>query len=506
MFLLKSLGSQEKAYTVDLAAWQHYLLFRDEANKEDLDSRLMYHAIANRWELGSMSLSDFNKLGRADLVILMQGMVPGGDYPRPSVEEANLTTEPPTPEPTPEMLRAQEEEDAALEDQVSDKLDIVIRRDYGRRPSFKEILEHEEMLAKNLGYSPKKMKTIKRKRLNPYPRKETFKFHPGMERQLNLRLNKFLDDVIDQGKSDEPSDPRFHISINDTDDPIATKEFLDRKLLVTQGSPVSASTLQSWSGSGWASTADEESRDSLDEVAVILPLDEDGRIQAGTGEENPGQVPIPEEVHERSLKPEVSWEASMKAQDDVLKVLHADDKVDLALTESREELHDETVLSLLSSLSGIEVLDRSSELESHPRHSSDEARNYERDDSFSSFNDSVEVFLAKQAKEDEIITLSSGSDTSGVATPTDDPVENVPKASSSDVKFKRGPPPEIGFLGTRYRWNVPAQGTLYPGGFVDDLAHMGIPRELWPFPVDDEEITTTTPEAGCDYKHEGKED
>ena len=65
------------------------------------------------------------------------------------------------PEPTPEMLRAQEEDDAAIEDQVSDKLDIVIRRKFGRRPSFKEIVEHEEMLAKNLGYSPKKMKTMK---------------------------------------------------------------------------------------------------------------------------------------------------------------------------------------------------------------------------------------------------------------------------------------------------------------------------------------------------------
>ena len=102
----------------------------------------------------------------ADLVIIMDHMVPGGDYPRPTVFEANLTTEPPAPEPTPEMLRAQEEDDAALEDQVSDKLDVVIRRKFGRRPSFKEIVEHEEMLAKNLGYSPKKMKTMKRKRLN----------------------------------------------------------------------------------------------------------------------------------------------------------------------------------------------------------------------------------------------------------------------------------------------------------------------------------------------------
>ena len=63
------------------------------------------------------------------------------------------------------------------------------------------------------------------------------------------------------------------------------------------------------------------------------------------------------------------------------------------------------------------------------------------------------------------------------------------------------------FLGTRYRWNVPAQGTFYPGGFADDLAHVGIPRELWPFPVDVKDEITNNPEDCCDvYKQEGKED
>ena len=170
-----------------------------------------------------------------------------------------------------------------------------------------------------------------------------------------------MDDFIDQGKSESSSDSRFHISINDTDDPIATKEFLDRKTLVTQGSPASPSTLQSWSGSGWTTATEEESKESIEDEAVIHQLDEDGRIITGTVDEpdqTPATSPTLEEAPERSLKPEVSWEVSMKAAEDVLKVLHDEDGVDLALTESREELHDETVLSLLSSLSGIEVLDR----------------------------------------------------------------------------------------------------------------------------------------------------
>ena len=133
------LGSHDKAFTVDLAAWQHYLLFRDDFNPEEMDCRLLYHAICNRWELSDMTLEDFSKLETSDIIMIIERMIPGGDYPRPTVYEACLATGPPPPEPTPEMLRAQDEEDADLEQQVSDKLDVVIRRKFGRRPSYKEI-------------------------------------------------------------------------------------------------------------------------------------------------------------------------------------------------------------------------------------------------------------------------------------------------------------------------------------------------------------------------------
>ena len=294
---------------------------------------------------------------------------------------------------------------------------------------------------------------------------------------------------------------------------------IETKTAVTQGSPAAPSVLGSWSGSGWTSNTEDDSKEPEEEEAEILPLDENGRIVFPKVDEESKSDEDPKDIVDKTAsktkdhfddhprKPEVSWEASLKAQRDVLKVLKAHNEVDMALTESREELHDETVLSLLSSLSGIEVLDRSSELESHPSSptSSDVARNEERDDSLSSFNDSVEVFLAKQAREDEIITLSSDSDTSGVTTPVDDPEEDKSKASL-DTKPRRGPP-EFTFRGTRYVWNVQAQGALYPGGFVDDLASMGIPRELWPFPDDvKDEIDDTTTEECCDYKQDGKED
>ena len=41
------IGGLEKAFTVDRDGWQNYLLYRDETNKEDLDCRLLYHAIFN---------------------------------------------------------------------------------------------------------------------------------------------------------------------------------------------------------------------------------------------------------------------------------------------------------------------------------------------------------------------------------------------------------------------------------------------------------------------------
>ena len=505
-FSVYDIGHEDKAYSVDQEAWQNYLIFRDETNKEDMDCRLLYHAICNKYEVGNVSLTDFAEFQTSSIVMMMQGMAPGGDYPRPTVDEACLTTEPPAPEPAPEVLRAQEEEDAELQQQVSEKMDTAIRRKFGRRPSFKEIVEYEEMVANNLGYSPKKMKSFKKKRLGPYSRRESFRHHPEDERKINLRLNKFLDEFIYPENKVGQGDPRHHISINDVEDPIATMNFVDKKLKLKLKTtpPNSPSTLKSWSGSGWSTKDDEESKESTDEEAIIRPLDEDGRI-VETSQDSPTEPPTPP-----SLKPETSWEASYKAQKEVLRVLEGMRDG----TESQEERHDETVASLLSSMSGIDVLDRSSELESHPEDantSSDDAGDTEGDDPISTTYDSVEVFLAKKPREDEIVTLDSSSSSGpGDTTPVDEPEDGTDRSTHGNEP-KRGPG-EISVHGTRFRWSVPDQVALYPGGFVDDLVYMGVPSDLWPFPVEDvnkddtPKDENTNPEANCKCKHDGEDD
>ena len=154
----------------------------------------------------------------------------------------------------------------------------------------------------------------------------------------------------------------------------------------------------------------------------------------------------------------------------------------------------------MSSLSGIGVLDRSSELESFVRDSpttSDVERNTDTE-SVVSFNDSVEVFLAKQRREESILTVST-SESSGDNSPTADPVDGTTGSARGTALRRRSSftPGMISYQGATYRWNVASPGVLYPGGFVDDLASCGIPKELWPFPVD-AEPEVKTPDAGCD--------
>ena len=466
------IGQQEKAFTVGSEAWFNYLLYRDEDNKEDLDMRILYHAICNRWEMGTMTLGDFAKSDPCLFQNLIDGMIPGNDYPRPSAEESLLETVPPKPGPSPEMaaelLRTQEKEDEELEIKVSDNLDKAVKKKFGRRPSFKDILEYESMVARNLGmWSPKK-RTFKKKRVNPYPKKEVFRFHPDVEKKINKSLNKYLEDYLQEPNVDPLPDDRDHkISIREMDDPEEVVEFLDR-----QGALSSPVTLKSWSGSGWE-TNDEDQDDEPDddEEETVLPLDENGRIIPDLGPVLETKVDVTHPQEEGPI----------------------------------DEKLDNSIASLASSLSGIEVLDRSSELESHPRDfttSSDEARNREIDDSLPDFDDSVEVFLAKQRQEHEIVTVSS-SDSDNV-TPKEDPEGDDKKKLTG---FTRpSPTGNVTFQGTRFHFVYPEVASFYPGAYVDDLAACSIPRELWPFGQDDGNTKDTQAEDCCSNDRKDEDD
>ena len=494
------LGSLEKGFTVDLEAWQNYLLFREESNKQDLDMRLLYHAVCNRWETGDMTLIEFAQLDVEAIKNLINGMMPGGDYPRPSVREAMLATEPAAPEPTPEMLRAREEEDADLEEKVSENLDKVIRKKFGRRPSFKEIEEYEAMVASNLGKTPRK-KGLKHKRLNPYARKEALRFHPEIERKINVRLNKYLEDVLTTDETQGSDLQDVPISVNDFENPKEVMNFIKEK--TSPDSP--------WSGSGWATEEERDDTEDPDEdEPTMVPLDQDGRMI-------PASLMIPPKLFPEAgnitppLKPERSWEESYKAQKDV----------NLVLTESREERHDETVLSLMSSMSGIDMLDRSSELESIIRDaqttSSDDSARFhdlelndsmpdlddsiqDLDESIQDPDDSVEVFLAKH-RESEIVTLDSSS-SSGGSTPGQGPMA---ESTTSPGPSATGDVPEITYQGSRYKWTVSNEVAFYPGAYIDDLVAVGIPPELWPFKTNEETDDAKTEECCHDYKQKNEE-
>lgn len=88
------IGHGEKAYTIPSRAWQNYLLYREdkEGVREELDTRLLFLAVGNREYIGGCTLENFKKVSSYQLKQMILDMRPGGTYIRPTTEEAELDT------------------------------------------------------------------------------------------------------------------------------------------------------------------------------------------------------------------------------------------------------------------------------------------------------------------------------------------------------------------------------------------------------------------------------
>ena len=402
-----------------------------------MDLRMLFHAVCNRFIYPNIGLHEFGKFGRSDIAFMMQHMLPGLDYPRPTAEESMLTAVPPFTPPA-ESLRMQRDEDEELKLKLSNNLEKVLKRKFGRRRGYQEILDHRAQIASNLGTTPKKLK-MSWGCLHTDKEMEAAGFHPDVENAANLRLNKFLEEVID---------PESEENIRSRELKDACKDLLDPKndwkYRVTQGSPHSPATLKSWSGSGWATptTEGEEGREKEEET--------------NTGEED----------------------------------LVDDDNPNVSIT---------------SLISGISVLDMSPcnsskdglNLESDEEcdEASPEARRYqELEDSFDYYNDSVELFLAKNCQEGEIVTVSTSSSSKS-------PAVTDPADVSDEYDPVWTPPGRLLVKGKDD--GKPVLRTFYPGAYIDDLTAGAIPPEVYPIPralFAEADEGTEAEATGCDCK------
>ena len=84
------------AFVVEPDAWFNYLSFWENVDglRQDLDCRLAFAAVGNRREISTIPYEVFKRRYTGEMVKgLVASMVPGNDYPLPTIEEARLATQ-----------------------------------------------------------------------------------------------------------------------------------------------------------------------------------------------------------------------------------------------------------------------------------------------------------------------------------------------------------------------------------------------------------------------------
>ena len=103
-------GHHEKAYSIPAEAWQTYMMFRsdEEEDRVEIDTRMWYIAIGDKGQLeGHCTMEHFRTLNLEQLKDIMNNLMPGLTYDRPTSEEALLCMNTGT---VFELLRTDEEE------------------------------------------------------------------------------------------------------------------------------------------------------------------------------------------------------------------------------------------------------------------------------------------------------------------------------------------------------------------------------------------------------------
>ena len=336
-------GFQDKAYTIFAQAWFNYLLYVEEDHKVELDTRIMFQACGNKIWLGEMSYTQFKTGSRSDFAMLLQSMEPGEVYPRPSVEEAMLAT---ADEPTTSGYE-------------------VLRMD-GHHRDFRTKMKRERMAKRKPSPLPN---------VSPYDTT----LHRGPPAPKKTRSNTAPNYTLPRAAQQLILD-----CINPWSEEMIETRLLNRACrsllhedawsIRRSSRDASPATLKSWSGSGWT-----------------------------TGNSTPVSTPDhPSTLSDAEFPP-------------------TDDSLNNALVATP----DQTLVSLKSSISEIEILAVSLEVfedaiedvlelsvvevdaEGNPLEGPEEDVNNHTGELSISFTDSVDVFLAKQRNESQIVTVSS---------------------------------------------------------------------------------------------------
>lgn len=349
-FSVYDVGHEDKAYTVFAQGWYNYLLYVEEDQKVELDTRLFFQACGNKYWTGEMSFLQFKTGSRSDFVQLLQSMEPGNNYPRPSVDEAMLAT---MDEPTTSGYEVLRMDGLRRDLRTKMKRDTTVKRKNGPWPR----LTPYDLMSQRGPPTPKKA------RGNNAPNYTL----PRAAQQLILDcINPWSEEAIESRQLSRACRSLHH------DDAWSGR---------VRPRPASPATLKSWSGSGWESS--------------------DNATPASTPE------------HPSSFtEAELTFMTTSSAYVD-----------DLSLNQAVITTPDQTVVSLRSTLSEIELLTVSLEevvddqdelgdqsvvlIEDDDDPQGGENANATGSDLSISFADSVDVFLAKHRNESQIITVSS---------------------------------------------------------------------------------------------------
>ena len=112
-------GCKEKAFTVPSEAWYTYMMWREDSptQRRELDTRLLFICIGDRFQLGDITLDQFRNFNADDCLVLIQSLAVGQVYIRPTSQEAGLSME---QGGEIELLRIDPE---ALKDNLTDQLE-----------------------------------------------------------------------------------------------------------------------------------------------------------------------------------------------------------------------------------------------------------------------------------------------------------------------------------------------------------------------------------------------
>ena len=404
-------GDGDKAFVVSAEAWFNFLMFRDEIMvpgiQELIDPRMLFHAIGNRWVLGEVTLVGFEHVTLNDCIRLKQDMVPGQWYPRPTAEESLLTV---TPKNEFEGLRSEDSFRMSLEENIKfqNKMNKLRRRPK-RKPRRQPSVE-------GLNASPgaRGLDTPKKPRLSG-------RFIPSQElTPSKLKgVRDLLTDLVNPWSADHIEAQAESLKKYQALKDLKQGPSSPWRHKAQSPEPTTPEALMRRAGKGW--TSEKSSPCSTPNSWTSFNRSEaEAMGPSNASTESPNQEDVAED--------EVAGPDQKMSTDDLIGSMSGIESITFSLDEETPEVNSSPNVSLgigqggtpdpsLVMMMGPEVLNMAV--------AAAEAANVEAEvvqdemmliEEDVDFDDSVEIFLAKQRRESEIVTVSSSESSVNTST------------------------------------------------------------------------------------------